>query len=83
MFLQFKKTLKCGVRDIIIEEKPYTFKNQKTKFMMNKDLSWNSKSVVYIIECDKCKEVYIGSTQALSTKIPLNKSNIKIPKIEK
>ena len=51
------KTKLCGVCDIIIEGKFYTFKNPKTKFIINKVLSFNSKNVVYIIECNKCKEV--------------------------
>ena len=69
--------VKC---DIIIEGKSYTFKNPETKFKINEDLSCNSKkkkkkkNVVYIIECNECKEIYIGSTQALS----LHRSNINI-----
>ena len=66
------------VCDIIIERKSYTFKNPETRFKINKDLSCNSKNVVYIIECSKCKEIYIWSTQALNTRISLHKSNIKI-----
>ena len=37
------------------------------------------KKTVYKIECNKCKEVYIGSAQALNSRISLHKSNIKIP----
>ena len=48
--------------DIILEGKSYAFKNPETKFKINKDLSYNSKNVVYIIECSKCKEIYIRST---------------------
>ena len=39
--------------------------------------------MVYIIECHKCKEVYIGLTQALNTRITLHQSNIKIPENRK
>ena len=49
--------------DIFIEGKSYNFKNLETKFKINKDLSSNSKNIVYIIECSKCKEIYIGSIQ--------------------
>ena len=40
---------------------------------------------VYVckIECNKCKEVYVGLTQALNARISLHKSNIKIPKNRK
>ena len=34
--------------------------------------------MVYIIECNECKEIYKGSTQALNTRTSLHKSNIKI-----
>ena len=53
-------------------------KNPRTKFKINKDLSCNSKNVVYLFKCNKCKEIYIGSTQALNTRISLHKSNIYI-----
>ena len=53
-------------------------KNPETKFKINKDLKSNSKNIVYIIEYSQCKEIYIGSTQALNTRISLPRSNIKI-----
>ena len=46
-------------------------------------LSGNAKTAVYIIECKKYKEVYIGSIQAFNTRISLYKSNIKIPENRK
>ena len=61
----------------------YTFENPKTKFRINKNLSCNSKNVVYTIECNKYKEVCIGSMQALNTRISLHKSNIKLPENRK
>ena len=63
---------------MIIEEKSYTFKNREARFKINKDLSCNSKNVVYVIECSKCKEIYVGSTQALNTRTSRHRSNIKI-----
>ena len=68
----------CKIYDIIIEGKSYSFKIPETKFKIIKNSSCNSKNVVYIIECNECKEIYIGSTQALNTRISLHKSNIKI-----
>ena len=64
--------------DIIVERISYTFKNPETKFKINIHLSCNSKNVVSIIECSECKEIYIGSTQALNTKTSLQRSNIKM-----
>ena len=72
------KNKRCKICDMIIEAKSYTFKNPETKLKIDKNLSCNSKNVVYIIECSECKEIYIGSTQALNTKTSLHKSNIKI-----
>ena len=73
-----RKNKWCIICDIIIEGKSYTFKNPETKSKINKHLSCNSKNVVYIIECNECKEIYIGSTQALNTRTSLHKRNIKI-----
>ena len=43
--------------------------------MIDKNLSCNSKNLVYIIECRNCKKAYIGLTQALSNRISLQKKN--------
>ena len=59
------KNERCGVCNIIIEGKFYIFENPKITFIMNKNLSGNSKNVVHIIKCSYCKKVYIGCTQAL------------------
>ena len=69
----------CEVCNIIIEGKSYTLENPQMRFMINKNLSCNSKNVVYVIKCSKCKKVYIGLTQALNNRIPLHRSNIKLP----
>ena len=47
---------RCKICNIIIEGKFSTSKNPEMKFKINKNLSCNSKNVVYIIECSKCKE---------------------------
>ena len=66
---------------MIIEGKSYTFKNLEIKFII-KTLAAITKTV-YIIECNKCKGVYIGSTHALNTRISFRKSSIKIPENKK
>ena len=63
---------------MIIEGEFCTFKNPETKFIIIKDLSWNSKNVVYIIKCSKCKEIFIESTQTINTSIYFHRSTIKI-----
>ena len=66
------KNKRSKICDIIIEGKSYTFKNPETKFKINKNLSCNSKNLVYVIECNECKKIYIGSTQALNTRTSLH-----------
>ena len=61
------KNKRCKVCDIIIDGNP------GAKFKINKNL----KNLVYIIECNEYKEIYIGLTQALNTMTSLHKSNIK------
>ena len=60
----------CKICDLIIEGKSFTFKNPETKFKIIKDLSCNSKNVVYIIECSECKEISSPSCRTISTDIP-------------
>ena len=56
------KTKRCKICDIIVEGKPYTFKNPESKFKINKNLSCNLKNVVYVIECNECKEIWPTTT---------------------
>ena len=72
-----------GVCNIIIKAKSYTFENLKTKFIINRILKNNSKNVDCLIKCNKCKEVYVDSTQALNTRISLNKNNINLQENKK
>ena len=69
---------RCKICDIIIKVEYYTFKIPETKFKINKNLSCNSKNVVYIIKCSECKEIIIGLTHAFNTRTSLHRSNIKI-----
>ena len=59
-------------------ENPKLLKTRKQNSEYMKDLSCNSKNIVYIIECDKYKRIYIRSTHVLNTRISLYKSNIRI-----
>ena len=72
-----------GLSNIIIEGKSYTFDNPKSIFIINKNLSCNSKTIIYIIKCTNCNEIYIGSTQALNNRVFLHKSDIKLPENKK
>ena len=55
----------------------------KTTFIINKKLSCNSKNVVYVIECRKCKKVYFVLIETLNNWVSLHKSNIKWPENRK
>ena len=71
------KKKKFGVCNIKIGQS-YTFKDSKNTFIINKNLSCNSKNVILIIECENCKQTFIGFTKDFNTRISLHKSNIKI-----
>ena len=48
----------------------------ETKFKINKNLSCNSKNVVFIIECNGCKEIYMRVNT--DTRTSLHRNNINI-----
>ena len=48
-------SVETNVCIIIIEGKSYTFENLKTEFMINRNLSCNSKCLVNVIKCIKIK----------------------------
>ncbi len=54
----------CRVCNMLIGQS-YTFKDSKKTFIINKKLSCNSKKVIYIIECENCKQTYIGCTKKI------------------
>ena len=68
----------CGVCDIIIEGNSYTFPGNNTTFDIKRNLNCSAKNVIYVIECNKCKDWYIGSTENLKHRVALHKSNIKL-----
>ena len=57
----------------------FQFKHSGINFEIKRNLTCTSKNVVYVIQCDECKEEYIGSTKQLNQRISLHKSNIKLP----
>ena len=67
---------RCKVCEILIEGKVFKFKNCHTEFEVKRNFTCNSKNVVYVIQCDRCKEEYIGSTQQLNHRVALHKTVI-------
>ena len=69
----------CGVCDVIIEADTYQFKNHPVPFKINRNLTCDSRNVVYAMECAGCDQIYIGLSQKFNERVSLHKSNIKIP----
>ena len=78
MASQNAKNKKWGVFSIIKKGKYDTFQNHRTVLIINRNLSCNSKNVVYIIHCPNSKHIYAGWTQSLNNRVSLHKSNIKL-----
>ena len=55
----------------------------KSTSLMSSSLLLQQCQIPYVIECRKCKKVYIGSTQALNTRISQHKCNIMLPENRK
>ena len=75
------KNKESGECNIIIKGKSYTFENPNSKFLINRNVNYNSKKIVYIIEYNKCKKVYRNLCQLSipdyhSTKATLNNQKI-------
>ena len=68
---------RCGICNILKEGDSYTFQDRKT-FHIRRHLTCESQNVVYVLECERCHENYIGSTTLQLTKrITLHRSQIK------
>ena len=56
---------RCNSCDIckhyLVAERKFTSKVTGKTYFIKGDLSCNSKNVIYLITCDKCKDEYIGS----------------------
>ena len=73
------KNKRCKICNILIEGRNFKFKHSTSIFEIKRNLTCTSKNVVYVLQCDNCKEEYIGSTKQLNHRISLHKSNIKLP----
>ena len=61
-------------------EKKFTSKVTGKTYFIKGDLSCNSKNVIYLITCDKCKDEYIGSAVDFKFRFLVHKSDIKTKK---
>ena len=74
----------CNSCDIckhhLVAEKKFTSKVTGKTYFIKGDLSCNSKNVIYLITCDKCKDEYIGSAVDFRPVFMVHKSDIKTKK---
>lgn len=68
---------KMWICDISIEG--ISFEHPRRTFAKKKNLNFTTKNVICALRCTKCKESYIGITQAVNNRVSLQKSNIKFP----
>ena len=74
----------CNSCDIckhyLVAEKKYTSKVIGKTYFIKGDLSCNSKYVIYVITCDKCKDEYVGSALDFNPCFRAHKSDMKTKK---
>ena len=58
----------------------FTSKVTGKTFFIKGDLSCNSKNVIYLITCDKCKDAYVGLAVHFKPPFRARKSDTKIKK---
>ena len=74
----------CNSCDIwkhcLVAQRKFTSKVTGKTYFIKGDLSCNSKNVIYLITCDKCKDEYIGSAKDFKLRFRVHKSDIKTKK---
>ena len=71
----------CDIcRHYLVAERKFTSKVTGKTYFIKGDLSCNSKNVIYLTICDKCKDEYIGSAVDFKTRYRVHKSDIKTKK---
>ena len=64
--------------EIIIEGQHFTFKNGK-HFTIKFNGSCDTMNIIYVIQCQGCKEEYIGETGNLRNRVNLHNQHIRNP----
>ena len=71
----------CDIQNhYLVVERKFTSKVTGKTYFISGDLSCNSKNVIYLITCDKCKDEYIGSGVDCKPRFRVHKSYIKTKK---
>ena len=61
-------------------ESKFPSKVTSKTYLIKEDLSCYGKNVIYLITCDKCRDVYMGSVVDFKPPFRLHKSDIKAKK---
>ena len=64
----------------LVAERKFTSKVIDKTYYIKGDLSCNSKYVIYVITCDKCKDEYVGSALDFNPCFRAHKSDMKTKK---
>ena len=68
----------CNVcKHYLVAERKFTSKVTGKTYFIKGDLSFNSKNVIYLITCDKCKDKYISLEVGFKPRFRVHKSDIK------
>ena len=71
----------CDIcKQYLVAERKFTSKVASKTYSIKGDLSCNSKNVIYLITCDKCKDEYVGSAVDFKPCFRVCKSDIKTKK---
>ena len=73
---------RCGVYNMITEGKSYIFEHSKTAFIININLSSNTKNVVNIIKCCNCKKYSLNQLKYYATECPYIRATLIYQKTE-
>ena len=73
----------CTICPYVIERKEVKIDNKKVPWKINKNVNCESKNIVYMIECLKCKQRYIGeSKRSLKSRLADHRGYIKKEQID-
>ena len=71
----------CDIcKHYLVTERKFTSKVTSKTYFIKGDLSCNSKNVIYLITCDKCKDKYTDSAVDFKPRFKVHKSDIKTKK---
>ena len=64
------------MQNYLREENKFTSTVTGKTYLIQEDLSWNGKSVLHLITCDKCKDKYIGSAVHFKPRFRVHENDV-------